>query len=583
MAAQHLQSRAFPVLSAFSNADVVDISSINPSQLLSSLALALGTHQNPFFDEADEFGAAAESNPSDDSSRFVALAAALRTPDFVGNFAGESKWSVEAQTGAGQRLPNLELRRQSSAQKLSSQESMWGSLPSSFAASEFDKDESACQECMKRHETAAAFAAYVGHLACLKALAVTGHDSIFNADSLGRTSLFYAAASPDKLAQTDCCRLLLSVIDDDWIDVGDKHGDTPLAVAACRGRADAVHELLSSGAQIGMANKSGQTALHACSSSACMAKLLRFTQADMLYVTDQHGRTPLMLMCIQGNAGCLKLLIGADDDGGSLYLNESENGNSPLHAAAASGDEETLKLLLATLDLPGLPVNFQGDTPIEVAYHAGHIRLAVVLLQYEAWLSGDYSAIDQCSQHMRSVTEVLQDPVSAANPVDMSSVSESQLADGTSKQFSLSGLAVAVDSPVSSPKRSSMPLSPTAPSIATQAAWLAKGKIPQIQQRAAAAGGDCLGIPPAAALPRFSDLRSSKLRLPPLQQSQGKVLSPLSIKSPPAAIEVPERRLSSASSVHSRRQSLARQRSLKAAALIELSPMPQKSAVFVDK
>lgn len=576
MAAGHADLKLFPVEEAWSNAAQVDKASINSSQLLSSLALALGTHHNPQVDYNEEVFTHKVTGP--ELSQHVALVAALRTPDFVGSFAEESKWSAD--TPNGDSKAQTSLRRQRSAERTSKHETTWGALSQTDEPSQLQCDE-VCAECQQRQDNSAAFAAYVGHLSCLKALAINGHDSVYAADDLGRTSLFYAAASPSKMAQTDCLRLLLS-IDDEWIDVGDIHGNTPLAVAACRGRADAVNELLASGAQVGLANTSGQTPLHACSSPECLEALLRFAHQDMLYALDDQGRSPLMIMCVQGNAPCLDILLQADADGGTLYLLEAQRGNSPLHAAAASGSIDCVKSLVAALDLPGLPTNCLDHTPVEEAYKSGHLHLAIFLLQYEAWLSGDSRAVSHCKDHLSSIQAMLAAPgpgyeknFGASIEVRASAVPQSE-----SGAFCLDNLAVDVKQPLG-PSLSAHPLSPGASSLFVQAAWLTKGKIPQIASSHRDTAAVKEGAAPIAALPDFNQLRSSKLRLPPLQGGS-KALSPLVGQAAPAAVAVPERRLSGTVSVHSRRQSLARQRSLKAAALVELSPMPRNSAVFTD-
>ncbi len=591
MAAEKAATTAkFPFDVAWSNSCSADVEGTNASQLLSSLALALGTHQNPF--EEESVSTSAELHPPADVLNYVALAAALRTPDFVGSF--EAAWNASS-TAGGEQKSRGKLRRQSSATKSSSHEEMW-SASGNTAALQSASGETACSACLERGLRAGSRAAYIGHLACLKALAVSGHDSIFSTDDLGRTCLFYAAASPHKIAQTDCLRLLLS-IDDDWIDVGDHSGDTPLAVSACRGRADAVNELLASGAKANLSNKSGQTALHACSDSACLQALLQFTEQDLLYAVDQQGRSALFLCSALGNAACLNLLIAADAEKGTLYLSEEEHGDSPLHAAAASGSVECVRALLGHLELPGLPTNLQGETPVEVAFHAGHIRLAILLLQYEAWLSGDEHAVATCTEHLRTIGDLLstqqeEQPLGIA--AHGGKVGKVHI-DEQPSAFQLDKLAVSVASPPTSPKRlqvpppveaspqlaaaaAAPPRSPTGRSAIAQAAWLTKGKIPQIQsngQQNVQRDGQA-----PAVLPGFSQLRSSKLRLPPLQQGPPKALPAIITEETPAAVVIPERRLSGASSVHSRRQSLARQRSLKAAALVELSPMPRQGPLF---
>ena len=68
-------------------------------------------------------------------------------------------------------------------------------------------------------------------------------------DSVGRTALFYAAC----MGHIDCCALLMDV-HDEWIDVADRNGDTPLHVACCYNHKKIVKVLLESAANVHVRN-----------------------------------------------------------------------------------------------------------------------------------------------------------------------------------------------------------------------------------------------------------------------------------------------------------------------------------------
>ena len=76
-------------------------------------------------------------------------------------------------------------------------------------------------------------------------------------DSVGRTALFYAACR----GHIDCCALLMDH-HDDWIDIGDRKGDTPLHVAAFYQHVGVVRLLLQSAADSNARNKNGYAPLH---------------------------------------------------------------------------------------------------------------------------------------------------------------------------------------------------------------------------------------------------------------------------------------------------------------------------------
>jgi hypothetical protein len=76
-------------------------------------------------------------------------------------------------------------------------------------------------------------------------------------DSVGRTALFYAACR----GHIDCCALLMDH-HDEWIDVGDRKGDTPLHVASFYQHVGVVRLLLQSAADANARNKNGYAPLH---------------------------------------------------------------------------------------------------------------------------------------------------------------------------------------------------------------------------------------------------------------------------------------------------------------------------------
>ena len=100
------------------------------------------------------------------------------------------------------------------------------------------------------------WACYNGDVAALESLLHQQKDDEVR-DMVGRTALFYAACR----GHIDCCALLMDH-HDDWIDIGDRKGDTPLHVAAFYRHTGVVRLLLQSAADVNARNKHGYAPLH---------------------------------------------------------------------------------------------------------------------------------------------------------------------------------------------------------------------------------------------------------------------------------------------------------------------------------
>jgi ankyrin repeat protein len=126
-----------------------------------------------------------------------------------------------------------------------------------------------------------------------------------------------------------------------------KLGWTALALAAVKGYADVAEVLLDAGA----------------------------TPA----VRDAYGWTPLMRAVDRRRADVVRLLL--DTPGIDLDLRQ-EDGATALHIAAAAGNLEIVRLLVANGANPAA-TNRNGDTPARVATAAGRAEIAKYLERTE--------------------------------------------------------------------------------------------------------------------------------------------------------------------------------------------------------
>src|SRR5436190_23283981 len=121
--------------------------------------------------------------------------------------------------------------------------------------------------------------------------------------------------------------------------------EAPIADAAARGDRDTVKALLKNAADVNAAQGDGMTALHwaAMNGDADLAQMLIVAGANVKATTRLGTYTPLFLASQQGHPAVVQALIkaGADVKAGT------PNGTSPLMVAAASGEVEAARLLIA--------------------------------------------------------------------------------------------------------------------------------------------------------------------------------------------------------------------------------------------
>ncbi|XP_025157073.1 ankyrin repeat domain-containing protein 50, partial [Harpegnathos saltator] len=237
---------------------------------------------------------------------------------------------------------------------------------------------------------------------------------INQADSYGRTILHTLAAD----GNTSLLELALSTYPQAKLETADRHGQTPLNLAARHGYADVVRVLLVAGAKVDHADCDGWTALRAAAwggHTQVVEQLLK--QGAMVDCADWDQRTALRAAAWGGHEDIIKILLqhGADvnrtDDEGrtaliaAAYMGHSEIVKHLLDFGAkidhADNDDRTA-LSVAALCAPanhgyakvvtillerGAIVDHQdkdGMTPLLVAAFEGHRDVCELLLEYEA-------------------------------------------------------------------------------------------------------------------------------------------------------------------------------------------------------
>jgi ankyrin repeat protein len=141
-------------------------------------------------------------------------------------------------------------------------------------------------------------------------------------------------------------RLLLNVVIALFLGaaLGATQSPSPLADAAEKGDTNAVKLLLKQGADVGVAQGDGMTALHwaAERGDAELAQVLLVAGANASAVTRIGLYTPLHLAAKAGSASVTKALI---DAGADVNAKANPSGATPMHLAALAGSAEVINLL----------------------------------------------------------------------------------------------------------------------------------------------------------------------------------------------------------------------------------------------
>jgi ankyrin repeat protein len=154
--------------------------------------------------------------------------------------------------------------------------------------------------------------------------------------------------------------------------------DAPLADAAKRHDATAVHALLANGADVNAAQVDGATALHWAAYHDDTGLTTRLIQSGAnVKLANRYGVTPLSLACTNGNPQIVRLLLDAGaDPNGAL-----PGGETVLMTAARTGNSDVVKALLASGADVHAKESRSQQTALMWAAAEGHVAVAEALLE----------------------------------------------------------------------------------------------------------------------------------------------------------------------------------------------------------
>ncbi|XP_017877196.1 ankyrin repeat domain-containing protein 50 isoform X3 [Ceratina calcarata] len=162
---------------------------------------------------------------------------------------------------------------------------------------------------------------------------------INQADSCGRTVLHTLAAD----GNASLLELALATCPQAKLEATDRHGQTPLNLAARHGYADVVRVLLAAGACADHADCDGWTALRAAAwGGHTQVVTILLERGAAVDHQDKDGMTPLLVAAFEGHRDVCELLLEYEADVDHC----DATGRTPLWAAASMGHGTVVALLL---------------------------------------------------------------------------------------------------------------------------------------------------------------------------------------------------------------------------------------------
>jgi ankyrin repeat protein len=223
------------------------------------------------------------------------------------------------------------------------------------------------------------YAASAGSLECLKTLR-EAHASLEMQDLQGASCLHFALSAERKREQLEpLLDFLLEAIGEAALLSPDRHGTTPLHLAAARAPLPVLQKLLTKHPNIYPKDRKGRGLIHYAAMTDRVDRL-RILLDPTTKTPQQNSHTPLHSSARGCAPWATALLCGLPEASSWLDAQEPRHLRTPLHKAAAAGSTQCCEALLergAKIDCTDKHL----QTPLHIAASRGHAEVVQLLLE----------------------------------------------------------------------------------------------------------------------------------------------------------------------------------------------------------
>lgn len=214
------------------------------------------------------------------------------------------------------------------------------------------------------------------HNACVRILLAAENIQPDAANSEGKTPLMMACTN----GNSESTELLIATGKVNP-NTSDNQGNYPLTVASFYDYTACVQQLVKApGIDVNIFASNGETALQKAvvrANNQVVQALLKAPGVDVNLGDKAHDNTPLIIAAAAGNTECIRQLLAFPE----LDINKSNNkGLTPVIAACISGKAETLRLLLERQNINVNSHTNEGLSPLIAAITFDHIECLKLLL-----------------------------------------------------------------------------------------------------------------------------------------------------------------------------------------------------------
>ncbi|XP_029452912.1 nuclear factor NF-kappa-B p105 subunit isoform X2 [Rhinatrema bivittatum] len=235
----------------------------------------------------------------------------------------------------------------------------------------------AATELAKRHANALFDYAVTGDVKIL--LAVQRHLTAVqddNGDNVFHLAIIHLHAALVR----NLLEVISGLISDDVVNMRNDLYQTPLHLAVITQQAEVVECLLAAGADVGLLDRHGNSALHLAAKAGddkVLSTLLRHEKtSEIISLPNGEGLSAIHMAVMANSMPCLRLMITG---GADVNAQEQKSGRTALHLAVEQENVSLAGCLLLEGDACVDSTTYDGTTPLHVAAGRGSTKLTALL------------------------------------------------------------------------------------------------------------------------------------------------------------------------------------------------------------